>query len=136
VRVRSATTMTRKRRFFVVGLCVSIAIATLVALILVPVPQTFMMHEVAIYDLQTTCRGIATTRGTTVSFHWTAGGPTDFFVPSCSANRLAYQANGTQGVEQFVSIGGVYEFGSGCPGPGPCYPAIVAGTYTGPLLPL
>ncbi len=136
MRGQSATMTTRKRRFFVVGLCAAVAVATLFALILVPVPQTFTMHGAAIYDLQTSCPGIDTTRGTTVNFHWTAGGPTYFFVVSCSTNQVAYQANGAQGSGVLVSVGGVYEFGSGCPGPGPCYPADVAGTYTGPLLPL
>lgn len=126
----------KKRRLFVIGVCVGVAAATLLVLTLVPVPRTFTMHGAAIYDLQTTCPGIDTTRGTAVNFHWSAGGPTYFYVVCCSANRAIYQANGTQGSGSFVSVGGVYEFGSACPGPGPCYPADVYGTYTGPLLAL
>jgi hypothetical protein len=128
--------MSRKRRIVMVGAAASVAVATLLALVLVPVPQHFSMHGVAIYDLQTACTGIDASQGTTVYFHWSAAGWTDFFVLSCSANQVVFAGNGTQGSGTFVSTGGVYEFGSACPGPEPCYPADVSGTYTGPLLPL
>jgi len=112
----------------------AIAVATLLVLVLVPVPQHFTMDGAAIYDLQTTCPGIPTTQGTSVTFHWSASGFTYFASVRCSENQVVYQANGTSGSGTFVSAGGVYEFGSLCPGPLPCYPATVTGSYTGPLL--
>ncbi len=126
----------KRRRHLVVGISAGVVAATFLVLILLPVPRAFTMDGAAIYDLEPTCTGIATTSGTTVTFHWSAGGRTYFFVVSCSAGEVAYQSNGTQGSGSFVSTGGVYEFGSSCPGPGPCFPADVVGTYTGPLLPL
>lgn len=136
MRARLATMAPRKRRLFVIGLGAAIAVATLLVLTLVPIPQTFSMHGAAVYDLETTCTGIDTTRGTNVNFHWSASGWTYFSVGSCSSNQLVYEANGTQGSGSFIANGGVYEFGSDCPGSGPCYPADMAGTFTGPLLPL
>jgi len=126
----------QKRPALVVLVSVGIAIAALLALVFVPVSQQFSLRGVAIYDLQFSCPGIDTTQGTTVYFHWSSASPTNFFVVSCSLNQVAYSGNGTQGWGSFVSVGGVYEFGSACPGPGPCYPADVSGSYTEPLLPL
>jgi hypothetical protein len=126
----------QKRPALVVLVSVGIATAALLALMLVPVSQQFSLRGVAIYDLQFSCPGIDTTRGTTVYFHWSAASPTSFFVVSCSLNQVVYSGNGSQGWGSFVSAGGVYEFGSGCPGPGPCYPADVSGSYTEPLLQL
>ncbi len=120
----------------VAGVSVGAALAAFLASITVPVPQHFSLHEAAIYDLATTCTGIDTTGGTTVSFRWSAPSPVYFFVVSCSANQVAYQANGTQGLGAFASLGGVYEFGASCPGSTPCVPADVSGSYTGPLLAL
>ncbi len=129
-------TGSRKRATWVVLLSVGIAAAALLALMLVPVPQQFSLRGAAIYDLQLSCPGVDTARGATVSFHWSAASSTNFFVVSCSLNQVVYTGNGSQGSGSFVSAGGVYEFGSGCPGPGPCYPADVSGRYTEPLLQL
>ena len=126
----------RTRRRIIAGVPVGAAFATFLASLTVPVPQHFSMHGAAIYDLETTCTGIDTTGGTTVSFHWSALSPIYFFVVSCSANQVAYQANGTQGLGAFVSSGGVYELGASRPGLIPCVPADVSGSYTGPLLAL
>ena len=123
------------RRAWLLVICVGVALALLVAMAVTPVPQSFTLHSVAIYDLQFDCPGVMIPSGSSVSFHWSAGGPTAFFVVGCSANREYYVGNGTSGSGSFVSTGGVYEFGSGCPGPSPCYPADVTGTYTGPLIP-
>lgn len=40
------------------------------ALAVVPIHQSFTMHDVAWADLASTCSGIDTVKGTTVSFHW------------------------------------------------------------------
>jgi hypothetical protein len=125
-----------RRRVRFAGLAATIAVATFLLMVLLPLPQHFVLDGAAIYDLQETCPGIDTTAGTTVNFHWTAASPVYFFVVSCSANQETYSGNGTQGSGSFVSIGGVYEFGASCFGPYPCVRADVAGTYTGPLLAL
>lgn len=125
----------KRRRRLAVGLSLGIVVATVLVLTLVPIPQTFSMHNAVIPDLYS-CTGLRPTQGTTVNFHWSTAGFTDFYVVSCSVNEAVYQANGTQGTGSFVSDGGMYDFGSGCPGPGSCYPAEVTGSYTGPLLTL
>ncbi len=125
--------MSRKRRILIVGVSASVGVAILLILVLVPVPQHFSVDGAAIYDLQTTCTGIDTTQGTTVSLHWSTPSTTYFAVVSCSLNQVAYEANGTQGSTTFTSVGGVYEFGALCP-EGPCIAAHVSGDYTGPLL--
>jgi hypothetical protein len=124
-----------RRRWAIALVAAAVAAGTVLVLALVPVPQQFSFRGAAIYDLQTSCAGVDTTRGTTVSFHWSTPSPTYFFVVSCSANDVAYEGNGTQGTGSFVSVGGVYEFGASCP-EGPCVAADVSGSYTGPLLPL
>jgi hypothetical protein len=126
----------RRRRFVVVGAAVAIAVAVFLLLVLVPVPQHFTMMNAAIYDPNTSCTGIDTTKGTTISFRWSAPSFTYFFVVSCSANEEVYSANGTSGSGSLVSVGGVYQFGGSCPNESFCVPADVSGTYTGPLLPL
>lgn len=125
----------KRRRPVIIGVSVGIAVAAFLVLALVPIPHAFSIQGAVIPDLYT-CTGLGPTQGTTVNFHWSAGGWTYFYVVGCSANQVVYQANGTQGSGAFVATGGTYDFGSGCPGPGPCYPADVSGTYTGPLLPL
>lgn len=99
----------------------------------VPFHQPFGMAGVAIYDLQQSCAGISTVAGTSVNFVWHAPAFTYFAVVSCSENTVAYEGNGTSGSGTFVSTGGIYEFGSLCAA-GPCVPADVIGTYTGPTL--
>jgi hypothetical protein len=48
-------------------------LATTATLSLVPTHETFAMHRVPVLDLETTCAGIDTVRGTTVRFHgWAA----------------------------------------------------------------
>jgi len=130
------TPIIEKRRRMAGAVIAIVACAAIGVAILVPVPQTFSMHGVAIYDLEMDCPGIYTTQGTTVTFHWSAASSTGFAVVSCSANQVVYEGNGTTGSGSFVSVGGVYEFGSTCPGPEPCYPADVTGSFTSPLLPL
>ena len=125
----------RQRTLIVTGATVG-AILYLLFLTLVPIPQAFTLQNAAIYDLQSSCPGIDTVVGTVVHFRWSTASPTVFFVVSCSAQQVAYEGTGTHGAGTFVSVGGVYEFGSGCGGPYPCYPARVDGTYSGPLLPL
>jgi len=128
--------MLRKRRWFLVtGLAAGTAIAVFLFLVLVPVPQHFTMHGAAIYDPNWSCTGIDTTKGTTVSFSWSAPSPIVFFVVSCTANDVAFEGNGTSGSGSFVSVGGVYQFGASCP-EGPCVAADVSGSFTGPLLSL
>jgi len=124
------------QRAKVVGISLGVAAALLAMLVLVPVPQPFTMHGAAIPDLQTSCPGIDTVQGSILSFHWTTPAPTYFFVVSCSAGQVAYQANGTSGSDTFVSVGGVYDFGAACPGPVACVSADVWGTYTAPILPV
>ncbi|HTT44793.1 MAG TPA: hypothetical protein VMH38_02095 [Thermoplasmata archaeon] len=126
----------KRRRLVVVGAVIAIVVGAFLVLILVPVPQHFAMTGAAIYDPNTSCTGIDTTKGTTISFHWSAPSFTYFFVVSCSANEEAYSANGTSGSGSLVSLGGVYQFGGSCPNESFCVPANVSGTYTGPLLPL
>jgi hypothetical protein len=104
---------------------------------LVPVHQSFTMHDKAVFDLETTCSGIDTLWGTSISFHWSAAANISFGVWSCSANWLTYMANGTGGSGSLVSRGGVYEFGTACPPtaiPSNCVGANVSGNYTRPLL--
>jgi hypothetical protein len=120
----------------VAGAAAAIVVATFLVLVIVPVPQHFVMHEVAVYDLETTCSGILTTKGTTVSFQWSAPTYISFGAWSCSANSIVYWGNGTSGSDSFVSQGGVYSFGTICSPTGPCWAANVSGSYTGPLLPL
>lgn len=126
--------LTQRRRRFVIGISVGVAVATFLVLTLVPIPHTFSLQGAVIPDVYS-CTGLAPAQGTTVSFHWSAGGITYFGVVSCSSGQVVYRANGTQGSGAFVSDGGMYDFGSLCPS-GPCNPSDVAGTYTGPLLPL
>jgi hypothetical protein len=133
---REAGTPRKRSPMTVTMVCVAVAAATLVALVVVPVPQAFTMHDAAIYDLETDCPGIYTSPGTVVSFHWSAGSFTYFFVVSCSANDEVYYANGTSGSGSFISSGGIYEFGGSCPSSLFCVPANVSGTYTGPIIPL
>jgi hypothetical protein len=123
-----------RRRLLILGIATAIAVATFLALVLVPVPQHFSMHSAAIYDLQTNCGGIFATRGTTVNFQWSAQSAIQFLVLSCSANKITYEANGTSGSGAFASSGSAYEFGAGCSGSGPCVRADVLGSFTGPLL--
>ena len=130
------TPIIEKRRGLAGAVIAIAACAAIGVAILVPIPQSFSMHEAAIYDLEMGCPGIYTTQGTTVTFHWSAASSTGFAVVSCSANQVVYEGNGTVGSGSFVSVGGVYEFGSTCPGPEPCYPADVTGSFTSPLLPL
>ena len=118
----------------VVGVSAAIVVATFLVLVLVPVPQHFTMNGAAIYDPNTTCTGIYATQGTTVNFHWSAPSPITFFVVGCSINQVVYEGNGTSGSGAFVSTGSVYQFGAGCPGPVPCVPADVSGSFTSPLL--
>jgi hypothetical protein len=127
--------LSRKRRRLIAGISVGVAASAFLVLTLVPVPQLFVMHGAALYDLEPTCAGIDTAQGTSVSFHWSAPSLIIFLVVSCSANQIAYQGNGTSGLGTFVSVGGVYEFGASCP-EGPCVAADVYGIFTGPILPL
>jgi hypothetical protein len=125
----------RQRTLIVAGAIVG-SILYLFFLTLFPIPQAFTLENAAIYDLQTVCPGIDTVAGTAVHFQWSTAAPMIFFVVSCSAQQVAYEGNGTHGSGTFVSVGGVYEFGSSCAGPYTCYPARVVGTYSGPLLPI
>jgi len=129
-----AGSLSKHTRWSITLGCAAIAVATLVVLVVVPVPQHFTLHEVAIYDLQRSCPGIDTAQGTPVNFHWSAPSPIFFFALSCSANQVAYEGNGTSGSGSFVSVGGVYEFGASCGGPYPCVAANVSGSYAAPLL--
>lgn len=125
----------RQRTLIVASATVG-SILNLLFLTLFPIPMAFTLENAAIYDLQMICPGIDPVAGTVVHFHWSTSSPTVFFVVSCSAQQVAYEGNGTHGSGTFVSVGGMYEFGSSCAGPYTCYPAWVAGTYSGPLLPL
>jgi hypothetical protein len=120
---------TRKRIVIVAS---AVAVSTFLALVLVPVPHNFTIDNAVIADLAP-CSGLETLQGTTVSFHWTAPSPITFFVVSCSENQEVYEGNGTQGSGSLLSVGGVYEFGAGCP-EGPCPRTDVSGSLTGPLL--
>ncbi len=126
----------RRQRALIVASATVGSILYLLFLTLFPIPQSFTIGNAAIYDLQTVSPGIDTVAGTVVHFHWSTASPTVFFVVSCSAQQVPYEGNGTHGSGTFVSVGGVYEFGSSCAGPYTCYPARVEGTYSGPLLPL
>jgi len=128
--------LTRKE-FAAILLSIGAGIAIPLALILVPVPQPFSIQGAEIPDLWTTCPGISPTPGTVVHFTWSASNFTWFAAVGCTAGGgIAYEGNGTSGSGTFVASGGAYRFGSLCPGGGPCYPADVHGTFTGPLLPL
>lgn len=76
-RAHGATMVSRKRRFVIAAIAVSVAVAALIVLLVVPVPQHFSMHGAAIYDPNTSCavgypNTIDTTAGTSVNFHWSA----------------------------------------------------------------
>ena len=131
----SADAHPRRRTALSAGIAVGVAGGIVASLVLLPIPQSFSMHDTAIYDPNVICAGIDTSQGTTVHFHWTAASPTVFFVVSCSAHDVAYEGNGTGGSASFVSVGGVYQFGASCP-EGPCVTADVTGTFTAPVLPL
>jgi hypothetical protein len=117
-----------------VAACAAIVISG-IALALLPVPQHFKLREVAVYDLSTTCSGILTSQGTRVQFGWSAPTPVLFGAWSCALNSLVYTGNGTYGSDSFISEGGVYEFGTICPGNGYCTAANVSGSFSGPILP-
>ena len=125
-----------KKKVVVAAVAGAAAIATLLVLVLVPVPQHFSMSGAAIYDPNISCTGIDTTKGTGISFHWSAASFTYFFIVSCSANEEVYAANGTSGSGSLVSLGGIYQFGGSCTNQNFCVPADVSGTFTGPLLAL
>ena len=118
------------------GVLVAVAVATLFVLVSAPVPHHFTRNGATIYDLQSTCPGITTVQGTTVSLHRSTSEFMYFAVVGSSENWVVYEANGTSGPDTFASPGGVYEFGSLCPGSGPCYPATVTGTHSTPFLAL
>jgi hypothetical protein len=122
-----------RRRVKIVSVAGAIAVATFLVLVLVPVPRHFAMRNVSVSDDEVGCTGFLTSRGTTVSFQWSAPSYISFGAWSCSANWIVYCGNGTNGSDSFVSQGGVYEFGAIC-GYGYCLAANVAGSYTGPLL--
>lgn len=125
-----------------VGLSIGVPTVALLAafalLAVVPAHQSFTLHDVAVSDLESTCSGIDTTQGTSVTFHWWAATSISFGAWSCSADHIVYQGSGTNGSGTFTSLGGVYEFGTSYPpvGPPACEGANVTGTYTGPLLAL
>ena len=125
-----------RRRFrlaLLLGAILAATAALLLLLFIVPFPQSFVLHDAAIYDPNFACSGIDTTRGTTVSCAWSAPSPIYFWVVSCAENGPVYSENGTGGSGSFVSVGGFYEFGASCP-EGPCVSANVSGTFTGPIL--
>ena len=127
--------MSPRRWVWVVATVATVGgVSALVILSYLPVPRSFTMHDVGVYDLETTCSGILTIKGTSVTFQWWAPRSIEFGAWSCSANHIVYEANGTNGSGTIVSIGGAYEFGTICaPGPS-CVLANVSGTYTGPWL--
>jgi hypothetical protein len=132
---RSAAAM----RGFALGLGISAValLTTFATLTVVPVHQSFTMHDAEVFDLETTCPGIDTVKGTSVSFHWWAASEIRFGAWSCSANWITYIANGTGCSGSLVAQGGVYAFGTICPptaGPSSCAGANVTGNYTRPLL--
>jgi hypothetical protein len=126
-----------RRRIVGILIVVVVAVSVFLALVWLPVPQEFTIKGAAIYDPDNTCSpGVETTKGTTVSFHWSTPSPTVFFVVHCGAiYDVPYVGNGTSGSGSVVSAGGIYQFGASCP-EGPCVTADVSGSFTGPLLPL
>ncbi len=114
-------------------LCPLLAAALCFGLVLVPVPQPFIMLNTAVYDLEP-CGGIYTEAGTVVSVQWSAPSNTTLLILSCSSDWYTSQS-GTSGSGSFVSSGGLYEFGASCPS-GPCVLANVQGRYIGPILPM
>jgi len=119
-------------------------VGVLAFLLFVPVPQVFVFQGAVLPDLWTcptalpssglgSAYGILTTKGTSVTYHWSAPSPVTFAVVSCEPNGPQYGENGTGGSGTFVSPGGIFAFGVGC-AVGPCVGADVWGTYTGPLL--
>lgn len=131
----------KRKRLVIIGTAVGITAVVISSLILVPVPQHFVIQGAAIYDPNTSCalgfpNTIDTTSGTSVNFHWSAASSITFFAVKCySIYDVPYIGNGTGGSGTFVSQGGVYQFGASCP-EGPCVAADVSGSYTGPVLPL
>jgi hypothetical protein len=121
-------------RTHAIAISVIIALALSSALAVIPVSQPFVIRGAAIYDLEPSCGGIDTQAGTLVSFQWNAPSNTTFIVLSCSTGWYTWES-GTAGAGSFVSSGGLYEFGAGCPS-GPCVPVNVEGRYVGPILPL
>ena len=110
-----------------------------------PAPQTFAFQGAYIPDLWTcptyvpavgvfglTAFGIALPEGALVSYHWAASASTEFLIQPCSGNDSAYAENGTSGSGTFIAQGGIYVFGDGCPGPGPCPNVDVWGYFVGP----
>jgi len=127
-----------KRLALALGVSAVSVLLTIATLAVAPIHQSFKMHGVEVFDLESTCSGIDSAKGTLVSFHWSAATNISFGAWGCTANQMVYWDNGTNGLGTFTSEGGVYEFGAICPpaGPPPCVSADVYGTYTGPLLPL
>jgi hypothetical protein len=128
-------TLSGKRRTLSRLVAAEIVVAVLLELALVSVPQEYTMHEGAVHDLELTYSGIDTTQGTGRSFHSSAPVNISLGAWSCSADRIVCWGNGAGGSDGLVSQGGVYEFGTICPGTGPCWPANVTGTYANPILP-
>lgn len=126
----------RKRRLVIAGVAAAIVVAIFLVLVLVPVPQNFTMRDVSFGTFAPACSGILTTKGTTVSYQWSAPSNISFGVYSCATNWVVHEGSGTSGSGSITSVGGVYEFGAICGGPGNCVTATVTGTYTGPLLQL
>ena len=131
----SAEGQPRRRTALTAGIAVGVAAGVVAALVLLPVPQSFSIHDAAIYDPNVVCAGIDTSPGAVVHFRRTAASPHNIFVVSSSAQDVADEGNGTDGSGSFVSVGGVYQFGAACP-EGPCITADVTGTFTAPVLPL
>jgi hypothetical protein len=123
----------RRLRWLLAGIGVVGVVTALVALAVIPVRQTFSFTNAAIYDPNESCAGLQPPSGVTVTFHWSAGNTTYFFVIGCSQSTIVYESYGTSGTGSFVARGDVYQFGSSCPS-GPCYPARVSGSFTAPLL--
>ena len=122
----------RKRLAVSIGVVAIALLVTVVTLTLIPVRRHFEMSNVWVRDAESTCSGIVTTKGTTITFQWSDPRAVEFGVWACSSH-LVYEGNGTSGNGTLASIGGTYEFGTIC-GPGNCHPANVSGDYTGPLL--
>jgi hypothetical protein len=132
---RVKTDRTHFYRYHAAIVSVLVAVGVITVLVTVPVPQPFQMHDAAIYDLEPTCGGIDPRWGTEVTFHWSAESSIEFIVLSCGAGSFINQV-GTSGGGSFTAAGGLYEFGSACPGSVPCVSANVTGTYVGAILPL